>query len=376
MNSDIPLLMVLNPYAAMNPFSFQLVQDFSFIIELTSIGGSQFTRVFSSSSFHNYYIIMEIASIQIEKILSEENVEAMSVRWNLDDTLLAIGCSDGSVKIYSDEGFIRSMQCHIAAELMPITSIRWKPATGKTKNVLIANTCDGGIYQFHASSGRLMHCELLENNPIFSCDYNSDGSAFAIGCNDASIKIYDESTKEILIQLGPSKGYDYGHNSRVCSIKWINENSLISGGWDNKVIIWDIRQKTIIQEIFGPHICGDSLDIKNGILLTGSYDRNNQLQLWDIGSGRNIFSTKLLSGNKECLAYTAQFSKVDEILACGGSGSDESYFFNSNPVIQIGVVANLTKPVYSVDFCNTSNKVAIGCGDGSIVVCKVKKNNN
>ena len=318
---------------------------------------------------------MEEASIQIERILLEENLEIMSVRWSIDDSMLAIGCSDGSIKIYSDEGFIRSLYCQRAAEAMPITSIRWKPASGKTKNVLLATTCDGGIFQFHASSGRLMHHENLVDNSSFSCEYKPDGNAFAIGCRDTTIRLYDEQSKSLITQFGPSLGFNPGHNSRVFSLKWVDENMMISGGWDNKIIIWDIRQREIAKEIFGPHICGDSIDAKGGILLTGSYHQKDQLQLWDIASGRNMLTMQLASGHNECLVYTAQFSKTDDILACGGSGSDESYFFNSNPVSPLGVMANLTKPVYSIDFCNTSSKAAIGCGDGSIVICKVKKNN-
>ena len=70
--------------------------------------------------------------------------------------------------------------------------------------------------------------------------------------------------------------------------------------------------------------------------------------------------------------YTAQFSKTDNIFGIGGSGSDESYFFRINPVTPLAVMTNLTKPVYSIDFCNESAKVAVGCGDGSVVISTIK----
>jgi COMPASS component SWD3 len=54
-----------------------------------------------------------------------------------------------------------------------------------------------------------------------------------------------------------------GHSNRVFSIKFNpdDENILLSGGWDNTVQIWDIRAGASVRSIFGPHICGDAMDI-------------------------------------------------------------------------------------------------------------------
>ena len=38
---------------------------------------------------------------------------------------------------------------------------------------------------------------------------------------------------------------------------------LISGGWDYRVLIWDIRQKKPeANQIYGPLICGDGIDMR------------------------------------------------------------------------------------------------------------------
>lgn len=43
------------------------------------------------------------------------------------------------------------------------------------------------------------------------------------------------------------------------------------------------------RRIFGPHICGDAIDVDiNNTLLTGSWRSEEQLQLWDFGSGKLI----------------------------------------------------------------------------------------
>ena len=50
-----------------------------------------------------------------------------------------------------------------------------------------------------------------------------------------------------------------------------------------------------IRKIFGPHICGDAIDIQSlsmsgtsRQILTGSWRKDRTLQIWDYGSGKLI----------------------------------------------------------------------------------------
>jgi WD40 repeat protein len=63
---------------------------------------------------------------------------------------------------------------------------------------------------------------------------------------------------------------------------------LISGGWDSVIHIWDLRTADAIRSIYGPHIAGDTLDYQNGVILSGSHNPKDQIQLWDFGSGKLI----------------------------------------------------------------------------------------
>jgi hypothetical protein len=54
-----------------------------------------------------------------------------------------------------------------------------------------------------------------------------------------------------------------GHSNRVFSCKFMpsDQNMILTGGWDNTVQFWDIRVGAAVRSLYGPHICGDSLDI-------------------------------------------------------------------------------------------------------------------
>lgn len=46
--------------------------------------------------------------------------------------------------------------------------------------------------------------------------------------------------------------------------------SCMEGGWDNTVQVWDIRVGYAVRSIYGPHICGDALDMDGNTIVTGS----------------------------------------------------------------------------------------------------------
>jgi len=46
---------------------------------------------------------------------------------------------------------------------------------------------------------------------------------------------------------------------------------IYSGGWDKIVSVFDMRTTKPVAHITGPLIYGDTLDIKNGVIVTGSY---------------------------------------------------------------------------------------------------------
>lgn len=304
----------------------------------------------------------------------ENEAEIFSLRWSSDDSHIATGCSDGNIKLYSAPygTFIRSMNCKLTPETYPVTSVRWRPDKGlnKTKNVLLATTCDGGIFHWHASTGKILHTLKLTDNQALSCDYNLEGTSFAIGCKDRSVKVFDEGNKEKIADLAGGNVQQLGHDNRIMSVKWIDYNFILTGGWDNNILVWDLRNSQVVRSFYGPRVYGDSLDIKGDLILAGSYNIEEQVQIWSMSEGRCIFSENLISGDSSCKAYAAQFSRFDNgtTFAIGGVGGNQFYIYDTEAKKPFGVLNNVNKGVYSLDFAQHSDRVALGCGDGSMKV--------
>ena len=104
-------------------------------------------------------------------------------------------------------------------------------------------------------------------------DYKPDGTLFATAGSDCIVRVYDEATRKLKVELAGGGTGEPGHNNRVFAVKFDkeDENLIVSGGWDNNVKVWDIREPSPVRSIYGPYICGDALDLNDGYILTGSW---------------------------------------------------------------------------------------------------------
>lgn len=56
-----------------------------------------------------------------------------------------------------------------------------------------------------------------------------------------------------------------GHKSRVFCVCFnpTSNHELVSGGWDDTIQFWDVRQSFALRHITGVHICGEGIDISS-----------------------------------------------------------------------------------------------------------------
>eukprot|EP00351_Strombidinopsis_sp_SopsisLIS2011_P001644 CAMPEP_0116883202 /NCGR_PEP_ID=MMETSP0463-20121206/15664_1 /TAXON_ID=181622 /ORGANISM="Strombidinopsis sp, Strain SopsisLIS2011" /LENGTH=79 /DNA_ID=CAMNT_0004537611 /DNA_START=570 /DNA_END=809 /DNA_ORIENTATION=+ len=71
----------------------------------------------------------------------------------------------------------------------------------------------------------------------------------------------------------------HGHSNRVfcCKFDPKDDNIIYSGGWDDIIMINDLREGGPVNKILGPHICGESIDLQGNLLLAGSQRYKNSL---------------------------------------------------------------------------------------------------
>lgn len=324
--------------------------------------------------------------------ISKNSSEVFCVRFSPDGKFLAAGGADGAIRIFNvSNGSVAYNVEGGSSVSLPTTSIRFRPITSanQTKNVFLTANAAGTVQHWHMTSGKCLHTFSDEENQVLALDYNDEGTQFVTAGKDTKIRVYDEATKSIVTTLLGNSISNYstttpGHSNRVFSVKFTHdENILLSGGWDNTVHIWDCRVGSSVRHLHGPHICGDSLDLKGQEILTGSYRQHDQLELWDFGSGERITEISWTSGQNHHAPssnlYAAQFSKDTHgrFIVAGGANSNEAKVFDhgaNNSLV--GTVTGLDKAVFSVDFSPCREKVAIAGGDACIRVMDVVERGN
>jgi WD40 repeat protein len=162
--------------------------------------------------------------------------------------------------------------------------------------------------------------------------------------------------------MGYSVQTSPGHSNRFVSAKFIpgDENIIISGGWDNTVQIWEV----VNNKFLCPHICDDSLDVFGNEVVTGAWRSDNQLELWNFGSGQRIAGVPWSNhpsvfNSSACMLYAAQFSKEGQgrYIDAGGSGANEAKIFDHHKDNEVvGTITGLSRGIFAIDFSQRKSK--------------------
>jgi COMPASS component SWD3 len=112
-----------------------------------------------------------------------------------------------------------------------------------------------------------------------------------------------QETKTVTLDFEPAGWNNLGHDNRVFAVKFIDEHTLISGGWDSVVHIWDTRHSKSVHHFYGPNISGESLDYENGMILAGCYAAQKQIQFWDIKTLKKVEEIDWTAGNVDDAEY-------------------------------------------------------------------------
>lgn len=207
------------------------------------------------------------------------------MKWNFEDSILAASDSNGIIRIYSSPSFdILKVLSHRTASLMPITSMSWYPDSKNEsmKDTLLANTSDGWLMLWQTTIGILLQSAQLPEKQATVCEFSPQGDVFAVSCRDFSIAIYNAASFEMEYTLDFAVGNVLGHSNKIFALKWLDSTTLISGGWDETVLVWNLSSRSVSNYFYGLHICGQSIDLRENMLLVGIYGMKKQIQMFNI----------------------------------------------------------------------------------------------
>ncbi|XP_051173319.1 uncharacterized protein LOC127289427 isoform X2 [Leptopilina boulardi] len=275
------------------------------------------------------------------RILHEipETKEILCIAYTENHQLLAIGLVNGAIRLFSFKS---------------------------GENVAILQ--DDEIIQYSNPVTAIKHRPVKSSHPVTQTLISTLG-------DDTKVILYDEETKtmERIFQSSGTPEFMNGHKSRVFSACFnpSSNHELVSGGWDDTIQFWDIRQPFSQRYIGGVHICGEAIDIsQNGKeILTCSWQEKNPLQLWDYSSGKLI--ANLQPDAFESYLYAGKFIN-SKYYVCGGSDNNYIRIVDRQMHLTICGVRNLPGGVYSIDIGPMSGRKTKSSNLPRITFCSGK----
>ena len=330
---------------------------------------------------------LEKGLLDIDTNFDFDREECFTLRYDETYKYIAAGYSTGFLGIYNLEKpeTSKDYRQSYSISTFPITCLRWKPFNHTT---LIAVTAEGYILQIHSKSGKVLQEMQDENNPLMCVDYSYDGMLFATGGNDKYVRLYDDNTKTLIKKLERHR-YDLPeHSNRIFAVKFSKKdnNLLISGGWDNTILLYDIRAREVQNYLYGPHICGDGIDLKNDLLLTVSWEKEDQIQMFDLRMNKKIGVFQMTIEGKEndrknaldnvSYLYSCRFNPVNKTFCVTWSNKnylriyDYSNLNNESLTEQrikgILDLNDLKHPCYCCDYNIKGNRLVYGSAKSKI----------
>jgi WD40 repeat protein len=258
-----------------------------------------------------------------------ENSDVSCVRISPTDQVIASGCFNGNIYLRSSSDSRLMYRIQAVLRSSPITSIRWHPTA---PNSLISSSASGILSCWHIETNQKLWSIEEPTNSINSFDISPHNSHFATVGSDSIVRYYDFATRKKLLELASkiyTQGTVTGHSSHVFAAAFQNQNVIASSGWDDTVLLWDIRNAQMVRSIFGTHVCGEALCFVNQgkIMISGSWREKDQLQFWDVGSGKVMKSVSIGGQGEELQIYSLSVSKDENFVAAAGSGKNCVAFY-------------------------------------------------
>jgi len=301
-----------------------------------------------SEKSENFTVDLRIdGDIEINKVI-DCGEEVFSCQISPLKIFLAVTLNNGIVKIFrlADYAHVYSLyNDEVKKEHLPAVCCDWI-----SDSRLLVGYASGSIRVWNISNNECLQ-STKENRTILQACLTRDKKYFVTSGNDSNIYIYELEGLKKVHSCFPTPSYDVmdGHRTSVYCVKNypMDEFSFISGGWDDTVQFWDRREPHAVRRIFGPHICGQAIDINQSgtTILTGSWRLENALELWDYRQGKLL---KNFPEHDRTMYYSANFIG-EECIAAGGSNQNALKFKDRISTADLSTVKNLNGGVFCFD---------------------------
>ncbi|MHC4199241.1 MAG: WD40 repeat domain-containing protein [Planctomycetota bacterium] len=223
--------------------------------------------------------IVNIAANQITDLAAAQGTEADCVAFSTDGLLVAAGCADGSVVVWSSS---RGRREHVfRGHNGRVNAVTFSPS-GKT---LASGGYDGRTVLRDLETGLVIFETGHPRSSVESLAFSPDGSLLASGgwqCGAGTVRVYDLGTKRELFENGGQDGWVFS------LLAMPDGRSIVASGEDGTIRRLSLKSGGVLGAFEGHEgwVTALALSPDGRRLASGGEDRT--VRIWDVGSRREL----------------------------------------------------------------------------------------
>ena len=250
-----------------------------------------------------FFILFSVLTVQAQnpKLTAQIGHEgrATFVTINPSHTTIATTATDGVIKLWdiSTGRILRTLDGHTSK----VNALSFSN-DGK---LLVSGSYDKTIKVWEVSTG--MNLQTLEGHtsPVQTVAFSPDDLIVASGSGDFSQDSSDTSIKIWEVLSGKMIQSFEGHQKSTSTLTFnSNGRYLVSGGWDNKVILWSVSNKKKLREYSGHSEKINTVKFNPDGMSFASCSQDKTIKTWDIVSGELLYTLPDNLGNSNSFSYS------------------------------------------------------------------------
>lgn len=213
---------------------------------------------------------------------------------------------------------------------------------------IISVGLENAVYVWSACNSKVTKlCEVEENESITSVSWNQRGNHIAVGTSVGEVQLYDIVKNKHLRTFG-------GHTGRVGSLAW-NGSTIASGSRDRNILVRDVRQPEDYFSKFTGHkqeICGLKWSFDDNYLSSGGND--NKLFIWSLKNQGEVARFGQHNAAVKALGWSPH---QHNILATGGGTADRCIRFWNMQTLSMQDCIDTGSQVCNLMFSKNVNEI-------------------
>lgn len=290
------------------------------------------------------YKVLEAPQIQDDFYLN-------LVDWS-STNILAVGLST-FVYLWNASTSQATKLCSVG-DFDAVTSISWM----QRGNHLAIGTANGRVHLWDVNEKKEIGKYSRHKSRVGALAWN--GNILTSGSRDHSIQFQDiRESKTFHRQVE-------GHRQEVCGLEWSHDKlQLASGGNDNRLLVWDLRNTQPIHR-FEKHIAAVKAltwsPHQRGVLASGGGTADRHIRTWNTLTGENLDNVD--TGSQVCnLAWSRN---VNEIVSTHGYSLNQIMVWSYPSMRQVATLTGHSMRVLYLAVSPDGQTVVTGAGDETL----------